>query len=304
MTHIADKNYITGISHAVLGVLCFAPGAVFIKMAAGIDSIEITMHRMAAASFLIFLFSIFSANSIRALGRLELKELGLFGLVAAVHFGCFVASLSFTLVSHSLALCYTAPVFAALFSSVILSKRCGRVKMAGIAVTFAGILVLVGLEPKLNSSVLIGDALALVSGVALGLYQTLGGMYADRYSILKYKGNAYFFAALYLFLALMILRFWTGGFHSEYSAYSICGVVCSAVICTLIGHVFVNSALRRVDTVLVSLITTQEVTGGILFAMVFLGEMPAPVSLAGIVISLAGIALVIASKDHSNEKKQ
>lgn len=294
----ADRQFVIGILCAVAGVLCFAPGALFIRMADGIDPLEITLHRMAIASLAIFIFAKAAGADLTAKTRKEYAELAGFGLIAAIHFGCFVASLSFTFVSHSLALCYTAPIFAALFSSFILSEKCTNRQIAAIGVTFAGIFILVGFEPASGSKVLFGDFLALVSGVALGLYQTVSRMYKDRYSLLKYKANAYFFAALYLFAVLVALRFsMCGRFGSVYTPYAVAGVVSSAIFCTLIGHALINFALRRVGTVLVSLITTQEVTGGIIFAMIFLNEKLSMTALTGIVVSLLGIALVISGAE-------
>ncbi|HOT74228.1 MAG TPA: DMT family transporter [Candidatus Wallbacteria bacterium] len=289
-----NGQFLTGILCAAAGVLCFAPGALFIRMAAGIDPLEITLHRMAIASVAIFVFSLFYKSDAGAKSLKECLELGSFGMIAAVHFGCFVASLSFTFVSHSLALCYTAPIFAALFSRVILSEKCTYKQIWAIVVTFAGIFILVGFEPLISKRVLFGDFLALISGVSLGLYHTVSRMYRDKYTLLKYKANAYLFASIYLFIVLMVLRFsFSGSFGSVYSAYSIAGVAASAILCTLAGHALINFALRRVSTVLVSLITTQEVTGGIIFAMIFLNEKLSPASFAGIAVSLAGITLVI-----------
>ncbi|HBC76727.1 MAG: hypothetical protein A2008_01840 [Candidatus Wallbacteria bacterium GWC2_49_35] len=294
----ADRQFVIGILCAVAGVLCFAPGALFIRMADGIDPLEITLHRMAIASLAIFIFAKAAGSDLTAKTRKEYAELAVFGLIAAVHFGCFVASLSFTFVSHSLALCYTAPIFAALFSSFILSEKCTGRQIAAIVVTFAGIFILVGFEPASGPKVLFGDFLALISGVALGLYQTVSRMYKDRYSLLKYKANAYFFAALYLFAVLGALRFsMCGSFGSVYTPYAVAGVLSSAIFCTLIGHALINFALRRVGTVLVSLITTQEVTGGIIFAMIFLNEKLSLTAFTGIFVSLLGIALVISGAE-------
>ncbi len=290
----AETEFIKGIIAAIAGVLSFAPGALFIKMAAGIDPLEITLHRMALASLVIFIYAVIAKIDIGAKNPKEYAELAFFGLIAAIHFGSFVVSLSFTFVSHSLALCYTAPIFAALFSRLILSEKSGGKQLAAIIITFTGILILVGFEPAISRTILFGDLLALISGAALGLYQTISRMYKDKYSLLKYKANAYFFAALYLFFALIAARLsFNNGFSSVYTAYSIAGVAASAIICTLIGHALINFALRRAGTVAVSLITTQEVSGGIILAMIFLGEKLSAPAFCGIAVSLAGIALII-----------
>ncbi len=291
------KEFITGIIAAAAGVLCFAPGALFIKMADGITPLEITLHRMAVASLLIFIFSTASGKTITVNNKKEYAELAFFGLIAAIHFGCFVASLSFTFVSHALSLCYTAPIFAALFSGYTLQEKSSPRQIIAILITSIGIFILVGFENAINKKILFGDMLALISGIALGLYQTLSRMYKDRYTLLQYKANAYFFAAFYLFLTLITLRFTTPeGFGSVYTPKAAVGVISSAVFCTLIGHALINYALRRAGTVLVSLITTQEVTGGIIFAIIFLNEKLSAAAAAGISISLAGIAIIITGR--------
>ena len=57
--------------------------------------------------------------------RLTRRDLPLFagiGLIAALHFVAYVASLSFTTIAHALAIVYTAPVFVALFSAWFLKE--------------------------------------------------------------------------------------------------------------------------------------------------------------------------------------
>jgi drug/metabolite transporter (DMT)-like permease len=43
----------------------------------------------------------------------------------------------------------------------------------------------------------------------------------------------------------------------------------------------------------VNLIASQEVTGGIILGIIFLSEIPGPGALAGVVITLVGIAIVL-----------
>ncbi len=60
-----------------------------------------------------------------------------------------------------------------------------------------------------------------------------------------------------------------------------------------LGHTLYNAALRRVSATYVNLVSTQEVTGGILLGMLLLAEMPSFNSVLGALITLAGIVLVV-----------
>jgi len=60
-----------------------------------------------------------------------------------------------------------------------------------------------------------------------------------------------------------------------------------------LGHTLYNAAVRRVHAVYVNLISTQEITGGILLGMLLLGQMPSINSIVGAVIALVGIGLVL-----------
>lgn len=269
-------------------------------MAEGVEPLEITLHRMALASLLIFIFSKIKKNKLVVLNFNELKELLLVGLIAALHFGCFVMSLSYTLVSHSLALCYTAPIFAMLFSNFLLNENINKYQILAIIISSFGVLILSKFEPTFNNKMIYGDILALISGISLGLYQTLSRMYKEKYDVLKYKANAYLFASIYLFVILIVLRILNENrFLSAYSFKSVLGIILSAVVCTLIGHVFINLALRNVKTTYVSIISTQEVTGGIIFAMIFLDEKLSLITLIGITLSLIGSIIVILAKEKN-----
>ncbi|MEZ7890330.1 MAG: DMT family transporter [Candidatus Wallbacteria bacterium] len=291
------RSFWTGIAEVVTGVLFFAPGAVFIKMAAGVTPLEITLHRMAIAAIFILIYSKITKTDFMIKTRGELFQFMCFGLITAIHFGCFVTSLSYTKVSHSLALCYTAPIFSAITAAVFLKETLNYIKICGIIVAVIGVTILVGFEPGVNSKILFGDFLALMSGMALGFYHTIGRFYKDRYNLFKYTGNMYIFAALYLFAGLIAARYsMPAQFSSVYSFNAAAGILCSVLFCTFLGHLLVNSALRKVKTVIVSLITTQEITGGILFAWLFFSEPVSLNSITGIIVSLAGIFTVIISK--------
>jgi drug/metabolite transporter (DMT)-like permease len=99
------------------------------------------------------------------------------GLVAGVMFGIeFVLiyqGLRFTSVSRAVVFLYTAPFFVALGSYQALGERLGGSQWLGLAVSFAGVALAIGVpQPDVDAKVLLGD-LMIVGGAALWAATTL-----------------------------------------------------------------------------------------------------------------------------------
>jgi drug/metabolite transporter (DMT)-like permease len=216
-----------------------------------------------------------------------LRFLG-FGLVAALHFGCYVASLNYTTIAHSLAITYTAPIFVALFSSWLLGEGLERRKWLGIVVAVAGIVLMTGFEPTFTSRIAVGDLLALGTAITFGLYSVAGRSQRHRYGLFAYAGSVYTVAGLWL----LPFALWTFS-PQGYTPLAVGSVLGLGLLPLALGHTLYNAALRQTRATLVNLIATQEITGGILLGMMVLGEFPPPTTLVGVGVTLVGIILVI-----------
>jgi drug/metabolite transporter (DMT)-like permease len=277
----------SGVLLAVAAVIMFSTSPVFVLLSAPLSAYEITVGRLAIGAALV-----------AALGRLnhqpllpargDLPRFALFGLIAAVHFLSYIASLNFTTIAHSLAVVYTAPIFVALFSAWFLSETITRRQWAGIVVTVLGIGILAGFEPRWSQRMLVGDLLALVSAITFGLYSVAGRSQRERYGLFTYTGTVYGLGALWA-LPAALLAFTPAG----YNANSLLALLAAGLIPLGIGHTLYNAALRRTHATIPNLIATQEVTGGILLGALFLNQIPTVNELAGVLVALIGIALVL-----------
>jgi len=95
------------------------------------------------------------------------------GLVAGVLFGIeFVLiyqGLRLTTASRAVVFLYTAPFFVALGSYRILGERLRASQWAGLALSFAGVALAIGVpQPNVDSSVLLGDLLIVGGGAMWG----------------------------------------------------------------------------------------------------------------------------------------
>jgi len=276
-----------GILLATVAVCFFSTSPILILWAAPLSPFEITAGRMASGALAVWLLARLSGQLLLP-RRVDLPRFFGFGLITALHFLCYIASLSFTTIAHALAIVYTAPVFVTLFSATMLGEPIPRRKWLGVIVTVVGIAILAGFEPRLSSRMIIGDLLALGSAITFGLYSVAGRSQRERYGLFTYAGTVYGLAALWM-LPAAALSFTPAGYQWR----SLLAVLGAGLLPLGAGHTLYNAALRRTHATTVNLIATQEVTGGVLLGALLLSQIPQTNELVGAVVALIGIVLVL-----------
>jgi drug/metabolite transporter (DMT)-like permease len=214
-----------------------------------------------------------------------------YGLIAALHFFFYIASLNFTTAAHSLSIIYTAPIFVTLLSAALLHEPIRRRQWLGVGVAVAGIAIVAGLQPQLSRTMAFGDLLALLSAITFGFYSIAGRYERDRYPLLVYASRVYGAAALWL-LPVALLSIPSAP-PDAWGWKQIGSVIGMGVGSLALGHTLYNASLRRVHATYVNIVASQEVTGGIILSWLFLAQVPTLNSLVGALITLIGIGLVL-----------
>lgn len=276
-----------GLSYVGIAVLFFSTSPVLIRWAAeSVTAYEITFWRMAIAAVAVLALAL--GRRLPFPPRQDWAKFAFYGLITALHFILYIGSLEFTSIAHSLALIYTAPIFVAIFSLLVLKEGLVLRQWMGILVAVVGVGVLAGFEPAFTRRMLIGDIMAVGSAVAFGIYSVAGRSQRDRYPLFVYAGVVYTLAALWL-MPPAAANFTPGG----YTWAAIGSILVLGLFPLALGHTLYNAALRRVSATYVNLIATQEVTGGIILGVLLLGEIPTLNSVIGVLITLGGIVLVV-----------
>lgn len=283
----AAHNARLGYGQALAAVALFSTSPLLIRWAEGVSAVEITFWRLALATLTVLGLSALSRRLVD-LRSLPHRRFAVYGIVIALHFFLYIASLSFTSVAHSLALVYTAPLFIALLSWRALGERLLPRQWLGVAIAVCGVAVLAGFEPELTPRVLLGDALALGSAVTFAVYSVIGRARRNDHTLYEYAAGVYGWGAAWL----APLAAWQAA-HSAYSLVAGAAIFGLGVGPLGTGHTLYNAALRRIPATTVNLIATLEVVGGVLLAALLLGETPSASALAGGGIVLAGIFLVV-----------
>jgi drug/metabolite transporter (DMT)-like permease len=210
------------------------------------------------------------------------------GGALALHFATWVSSLKLTSVASATALVCTQVGWVVLLGRMR-GRRVSRAVIVGLGVSFAGVLVVSGVDVTISTRALGGDALALAGGLFAAAYTDLGASARRSLSTTTYTTLCYGTCALLLLPAAVLAGQPLTGFSTQTWA----GIIAVTVAAQLLGHSVFNHLLAVVSPTVVSLVLLLEVPGAALLAAVFLGETPPAGLYLGLLLILSGLAVVV-----------
>ncbi|OLZ41592.1 transporter [Natrinema saccharevitans] len=235
-----------------------------------------------------------------AFTRLSVRDLAgavVAGVALAVHFAAWFESLAHTSVAASVTLVQSQPVFVALGAWLVLGERLTRATAAGIAVALAGATAMSLGDAggsALAGTTTYGNALALLGAVTVAGYVLAGRSIRQRVPLFPYVTVVYGACAVALF-ALVGLQ---GHAYVGYPPREWALFLALAVGPGLLGHTVSNWALAHLESVVVSVAWLGEPVGATLLALALLGEVPTPVTIAGGLVVIAGVAVTTLERDR------
>lgn len=218
------------------------------------------------------------------------------GLFLAAHFATWVPSLSFTSVSSSVALVATQPVWAALIARRR-GDHVGAGTWAGIGVSFAGALVLTGVDLSISGRALFGDLLALLGGMLAAAYVTVGADVRRTVGTGVYALACYATASVALLVVCVASRQDLAGYDRN-TWLAIVGLVVGP---QLLGHTLVNRVLHALSATTVSVAILFEILGASLIAWVAFDEVPPAGAWPAAALIAAGVVLVIRDSSRPSD---
>lgn len=220
-------------------------------------------------------------------GRLSV----LAGVALAAHFGTWVPSVTLTTIATATALVATQPVWQGLIARAQGRRLPGRIWL-GIALAVAGALVATGADVTVSARAVAGDVLALAGAVAGAVYTAAGERVRATTSTTAYTTVCYTVCTVVLGLVCLLGQVPLAGWPVA-GWLAIAGLVVGP---QLLGHSMFSYALRRVPATTVSVLYLLEVPGAALIGWLWLGQLPRVGSVPGLVLLLAGVALVVARR--------
>ncbi|MFQ5694627.1 MAG: DMT family transporter [Terriglobia bacterium] len=224
--------------------------------------------------------------------------LGLFGI--AMNQTGFTVGINYTSVSHSSLIIATTPVYVLILATWMRLERLTRMKAAGLALAFTGVVALT-LEHGVGarSPTLLGDMITLGGAVAFAFYTVYGKHVSGRYDPLSYTTFTYLAGALVVVPAagwqLLFVEWqqvaWRGWL----------GVVYMAAVASVAAYMIFYYARTKIAATRVIMFSYLQPVCATTLGILILGERITPLLLTGGALVLAGVALAERGRTQEHE---
>ena len=279
---------------AALGISVAAP----IVRLSNAHPIAIAFWRLAfsLAFVLVALVVTGSWRELKAFSRREVMIGAGAGVMLALHFWSWNASVDLTTIAASTTLVSLQPAIVAILSAVLLRERPRAVQVAGIGIALAGAFIIS--TPALFSASAVagpdaslGNTLALLGAVTASVYY-LGGR-SLRVGVGLWPYVAVVYGACFASLAVMAV--FAGVDLAPQPAREVWLFLGLAIGPMLLGHTAMNYALRYRPAYVVNLTVLTEPVGATLIGAALPGirEIPPFSTLAGGLVIIAGVVLTV-----------
>jgi drug/metabolite transporter (DMT)-like permease len=266
-----------------VGVVAASTSAVLVRYASGVEPLAIAFWRCVAGAAVL---APFAWSRLRRVDGGKMRMPIVAGAFLAAHFATWISSIRLTSIASSVLLVSITPVFIAVAAWALQHERFAPSTWIGIAVALGGTALIGGGD--LGGSSLTGDFLAVLGAAAAGGYFMAGQAARRDLGILEYATITYAVAALLLLLACLVAHVPLTGYVAH-SWWALAGLVVGP---QLLGHTFINFALKAIDPTTVSVTVMAEPVLATALAFILLGEVPSLLVLPGGVAILLGIYLV------------
>ena len=281
---------VPGLLLAALGAIAFSGKAIIVKLAYryGVDAVTLIMYRMLFALPIFALMAWWSSRGKPALTRkdwLGILGLGFTGYYLASYLD--FAGLSYISASLERLILYLNPTLVLLLGLLLYKRRIKRWQVLGMAISYAGVMLVFGHEVKLaGGDVALGALLVFLSAVSYAVYLTFSGELVQRLGSLRLVGLATTVACLLCISQFVLLRPWSAALVAPEVIWL---SVLNATLCTAVPVLLVMMAIERIGASLASQAGMIGPMSTILMGAVILGEPFTVWVAAGTLLVIAGI---------------
>ncbi|MDR7308690.1 DMT family transporter [Rhodoferax saidenbachensis] len=297
----APKSIATGLFLAIAGAIAFSGKAIIVKLAYrhGVDAVTLIMLRMLFA-LPFFLAIVWWTGRKARLSGVALPRLtphdkwGILGLgITGYYLASFLdfAGLAYISASLERLILYLNPTLVLLLGLVLYGKRISGAQALGMAISYAGVLLVFGHEVNLaGGDVALGALLVFGSAISYAIYLAYSGELVQRLGSLRLVGLATSVACVLCIAQFVVLRPLNTAFAVAPEVLWLS--VLNATLCTVVPVLMVMMAIERIGAGLAAQVGMVGPMSTIIMGVLLLGE-PMNVWVAGgTVLVLSGVYVV------------
>ena len=287
----AGRALAVGLALAITGAIAFSGKAIIVKLAYrhGVDAVTVIMLRMLFALPIFVLMAWWAGRGKPPLSRSD--WLGVFGLgVSGYYLSSFLDFLGLQYITASLErlILYLNPTLVMLLTWLLYSKRISRRQVAGMAISYAGVVLVFGHEVRLaGGQTALGAALVFASAVTYAVYLVYSGQIVKRIGSLRLVGLATSIACVCCIVQFAVLRPVGTAFDVPQPVLWLS--LLNATACTAVPVLLVMMAIERIGPSLSAQSGMVGPLSTIMMGVLILGEPFTAWIVAGTVLVIAGI---------------
>ncbi|MDB5872582.1 MAG: putative transporter [Ramlibacter sp.] len=291
MSDSHDRGLLPGLMLAVAGSIAFSGKAIIVKLAYryGVDAVTLIMYRMLFALPIFALMAWWAGRGKPALSGRD--WLGVLGLgVSGYYLSSFLdfAGLQYISAAFERLILYLNPTLVMLLGWLLYRKTFGRAQLAGMAISYCGVVLVFGHEVRVQGGqAALGALLVFGSAVSYAVYLVYSGQLVKRLGSLRLVGLATTVACLCCLLQFALLRPWS--MAAAVAPQVVWLSVLNATLCTAVPVLLVMMAIERIGPALSAQTGMVGPLSTILMGVLILGEPFTAWIAAGTVFVITGI---------------
>jgi drug/metabolite transporter (DMT)-like permease len=214
--------------------------------------------------------------------------LGFFGI--AMNQTGFTVGINYTVVPHSALIIATTPVYVLLLAARMRQEAMTLPKVAGILLSFVGVLILTlehGMD--LRSPTFLGDLITWGGSLSFALYAVYSKHVAERYDTLTLTTFIYVFG-LCVVTPLAGWQLWDVEWHAI-TWHGWLGAFYMAAVASVMGYIIFYYALTKISATRVIVFTYLQPVLATVLSILLLGDHLSPHLLGGGALVLGGVFL-------------
>lgn len=246
-----------------------------------VSAVMVALGRVVCSSALLLVIALVKKDRLRLDSKKDVFLIILTGAVMAAHWTTFFQSIQVSTVAIGTITFSTFPLFLTFLEPAVFHEKIRRQSIISAVILFIGVLITIP-EFSMANHTTIGIIWGMICSLTYAVLTLANRYFSARYAartICLYEQGS---AAIVLLPALFLV-------DTTWRAQDFAGVAFVGFVCTAFAHSLYVTAQKSVKAQTAGIVSGMETVYGIVYALLFLGEIPSIRELVGgaIILSVA-----------------
>lgn len=246
-----------------------------------IPAVLVALGRVICSSILLFVIAVLKKDRLKLDSKRDYIMIVLTGAVMGAHWTTFFQSIQVSTVAIGTITFSTFPLFLTFIEPVLFHEKLKKQSIVSAILLFIGVLITIP-EFSMANHTTIGIIWGMLSSFTYAILTLANRYFSARYAartVCLYEQGS---AAVVLLPALFLVE-------ASWRIQDAAGVAFVGFVCTAFAHSLYVSAQKSVRAQTAGIVSGMETVYGIVYALLFLGEIPSIRELVGgaVILSVA-----------------